>query len=512
MLLNSLLENVHRHPEKAAVCDERMTLSYGQLAAVAAYVARLIQGRTQQARVGIMLPACAAFAPVFFGTRWAHRTAVPLNFLLQPSDLQEIVKDAGFDLLITIRHFEKLATALPCGPVYIDDELARLARLKKWLGWLPRFLQPRQPPVPRFEPDELAALLYTSGTSGQPKGVMLSEKNLSSNARECIERARMDPDGAFLSCLPKFHSFGLTALLLAPMMVGATGHFHPRFNASAVAKTIRDLRITVFMAVPSMWNAMLRLKSVPADNFSSLKLAISGGEGLPVTVRDGYRERFNLDILEGYGLTETSPVVALNLPWANKPGTVGKPLASWQCRIIPDHGDQREISDHVPSLEALSPAPPGEIGELWLKGPCLTSGYLNKPELTRQAFSADGWFRTGDYCSIDSDGYLAIRGRKKEMLIIAGENVFPAEIEQVLAQHPAVAQVAVVGAMDPIRGETPIAFVVPQEDAELSAADLRDFARDRLAAYKLPGKYVIEADLPKGPTGKLLKRELRSRL
>ncbi|MFQ5491554.1 MAG: class I adenylate-forming enzyme family protein, partial [Phycisphaerae bacterium] len=281
-----------------------------------------------------------------------------------------------------------------------------------------------------------------------------------------------------------------------PVVLGAGVYAIARFNPSAALQAVHEQRISIMMAIPTMYAAMLRCKSAPDDALKSIYLAMSGGEPLPVTVAEGFEQRFGVKLLQGYGLTETAPVLSLCAPHAFRDGSVGRLIPGVDCRIVD------ESSQELPC---------GADGEIQVKGPGVMKGYHNHPQETAQVIDPDGWFRTGDIGRLDEDGYLYITGRKKEMMIVGGENVAPAEIENVLLQHDAVAQAAVIGTPDSSRGEVPVAFVTLQEGADPDRVNdhaLRTFARQRLAGYKVPRRVVITDDLPKGPTGKVLKRKL----
>ena len=449
---------------------------------------RVVADETPCERVGILLPASAAFPATLFGALWASKTVVPLNFLLSAGELQQVVLDAGIDTVFSVHHFEKLLRELPVQRVFLEDLALRrrvlLARLR------------RRPEAPKVRPSDTAVLLYTSGTSGAPKGVELTYGNLRHNCDACIEAARMDQNQIFLNVLPPFHAFGLTAMVLVPVVLGAAVYAIPRFNPAAALRAIREQKISIVMAVPSMYAAMLRKRSLPDDALASIYLAISGGELLPQAVAQGFEERFGVKLHQGYGLTETSPVVSLCAPHAYRYGSVGRLIPGFECRIVDARG---------------AALPPGQDGEVQVRGPCVMKGYYQRPEETAAVIDADGWLHTGDIGKLDADGYLFITGRKKEMMIVGGENVSLGEIESVLVGHPAVAEAAVIGVPDASRGEVPVAFVTLSADAQgkaVSEQDLHDFARRHLARHKVPHQIRIAHDLPRGPTGKVLKRKL----
>lgn len=485
MLVNALLESNQRTPKKLAVDDGIRSLTYRRLTLFAAVMRSIALRETRLDKVGIMLPASAAFPGTLFGTLWASKIAVPLNFLLSAEELAAVVTDAGLDLVLTIRHFRDLADKLPVRTLYLED----LALKRNILLAMFR----RLPPPPQVDPDATAVLLYTSGTMAEPKGVELTYANLHRNCLDTIHTLEIDAKHVFLNVLPPFHVFGLTCLSLVPVFLGSTVYAMPRFSPLGLVKTVEAKGITMMMAIPSMYAAVLKTKSARADSFRSLYMAVSGGEPLPDRVRRGFFDRFGVTLLEGYGLTETSPVVCANSVSASRERTVGRAIRNVELRIVSPDGPD---------------APTGQCGEILVKGPGVMKGYYRKPDETRSVIDPDGWFHTGDLGTLDPDGFLTITGRKKEMLIIGGENVFPREIEAALEEHEAVALAAVIGVPDESRGEAPVAFVDPEQGTSVTEQELRTFVRKSLAGFKVPKRVIIREDLPRGPTGKILKRRL----
>jgi long-chain acyl-CoA synthetase len=340
--------------------------------------------------------------------------------------------------------------------------------------------------------------MYTSGTSGLPKGVLLTYGNLQSDVDAAIQHAALQHQHVFLGVIPLFHSFGMTAMMLAPIQLGATIVYMARFSAVGALKAIREHKVSLMFGVPSMYAAMARLKGANPEDFANIYAMISGGEPLPQSLREAFKQRFGVLIYEGYGLTETSPVVTLNVPHSNRPGSVGKAVPGAEVKITDDNGNGLATE---------------QIGEIWLKGPMILKGYHNLPKETAVALTADGYFKTGDLGKIDADGFLHITGRKKEMIIIAGEKAYPREIEDALMAHPAVAEAAVLGKKDASRGEVIAAFIIPKEGQNPTPDELREFCRTHgLAQWKIPRDIQIVPDLPRSPTGKVLKRELAAKL
>lgn len=489
MLLEQLLEQGRKLGSKPAVDDGIRTLSFAQLALLSRVIRDVVERESRCERIGIMLPASGAFPAVLFGTFWAGRVAVPLNLLLSADELAGVVADAGLDVLFTVRPLESQASRLPARAIYLEDLPLKsrlfLAMLRRW------------PALPRPAANDTAVILYTSGTTARPKGVELTFSNIVRNATDSLAALHLDSSHRFLNVLPPFHVFGLTAGVLIPLFLGLTTVAMPRFNPLAMIRAIEAHKITATIAIPSMYAAMLKSKSARREQFATLKIAISGGEPLPDAIRTAFEQRFGVTLLEGYGLTETSPVISVCTPQANKPGTVGRPIPNVEVRIVGGDG------------QAL---PPGQEGEIRVRGPGVMKGYYRLPEETRKVIDGDGWFLTGDIGRFDAEGFLSITGRVKDMLIIGGENVAAREIEAALEAHPGVAQAAVIGVADDLRGEQAVGFVVPREGCEVAESDLRTFVKQSLAGFKVPKRIVVRAELPTGPTGKILKRKLKELL
>lgn len=489
MFLEKLLAATDTKADKLAVADPFRELSYGQLTTFAQVMRGIITKESTCERVGIVMPGSSAFVGTLFGCMWAGRVAIPLNFLLQPAELEKVVRDSGIDLILTVDHFREQVEALGVKTVYLEK-----AGLKR------KFLFSKiksTPTVPTVAEDQTAVILYTSGTSGEPKGVELSFGNLMSNCRDSVAHARIDREHVLLSVLPPFHVFGLTAMTLLPIWLGMTVHYLPRFNPLATVRTIEQKRISIMMAIPSMYTAIQRVKRASKESFESIYLALSGGEPLQASTAQAFEEKFAVRINEGYGLTETSPVVSMNMPWDFTAGAVGKVIPNCEVRIASPDG---------------AALPANQDGEIQIKGPGVMKGYYRRAEETAAVMAEGGWFKTGDQGRLDDAGFLSITGRLKEMMIVGGENVFPREIESVLEQHPSVEEVAVIGQPDSSRGEVPVAFVIPAEGVEADENELRSLCRERLASFKVPRRIHIRADLPRGPTGKIFKRQLKEYL
>ncbi len=490
MLLEPLLAHAAQTPDDIAVIDDTGTYTYQQVAGAAAGLGRYLSTKTSAANVGLLLPASAGFVASFYGTLLAGKSVVPINFLLGERETNHVITDSEIDTIITI---PLLAGKIKNERINVID----ITQLPKPPAFMMKMLLSQARP-PEKTADDTAVVMYTSGTSGLPKGVVLTYGNLQSDVDAAIEHARLEHRHRFLGVIPLFHAFGMTAMMIAPLQLGATVIYLARFSAVGTLNAIREHGVSLLFAVPSMLAAIAHLKNAGPEDFKSIYAMISGGEPLPAALRERFLERFGLTIYEGYGLTETSPVISLNTPQSYRTGSVGKPLPRVDVRITDENGNT--VSQE-------------QSGEVWLRGPMVMKGYYHLPKESEEALTADHFFKTGDLGKIDADGFLYITGRKKELIIVAGEKASPREIEEVLVRHPAVLEAAVVGKKDPGRGEIVVAFVIPREGQEIKTDQLRDFCREQgLPQWKIPREITVEIDLPRSPTGKVLKRVLTERV
>ncbi len=482
-----ILRRLLTRPAEVAAIDDLRPWRRVELLIAASHLADRLAETSRSRTVGVLLPT-GAFFPIAALASWmAGKVVVPLNYLLKPGELQYVVDDCGCDTIIAVQPMLDYLGEPPRGP--------RIQRLED--------IQFRALPEPRWPSfagcfgsrDELAVLLYTSGTSGKPKGVMLSHQNITANIQQCVEWAQFGHRDVILGVLPQFHSFGFTVLTMLPLTVGCRAVYAAKFVPQNIVRLLRHHRPTAFIAIPSMYNALLSVKSAEAEDFASLRYIVSGGEPLPRPVAERFHERFGVRICEGYGLTETAPVTNWCRPWDYRAGSVGQPIPRVIERIV-DPATGRELG-------------PNQDGEVRIGGPQLMKGYFNLPEESAAAFDERGHLRTGDMGRFSDDGHLSITGRIKEMLIIAGENVFPREIEEVLDAHPAVAASGVVGKADPVRVEIPVAFVEFREGMTATEAELRAFCRGRIAPYKVPAEIRVLPALPRNGTGKVMRRVLK---
>ncbi len=482
----ALASSFLRRPKHVFITDDRRDYRGIDLLVMGMHIADLVEQTSGKPTVGLLVPMSGAMGAACFGVWAAGRTAVPLNYLLDEPTLNYVVADCGCDLIIASRKLiEHLGFVPKCKKiVYLEDMNFRSLPTPRW---------------PRATvPSETAVVLYTSGTSGKPKGVMLSHRNLLSNAQQMHAHIGVRSDDVFMGVLPQFHSFGLTGLTIVPMLFGCKVVYTARFMPKKIIELMRAHRPTIYLAIPSMYNALMTVKSALPEDFDSLRLVISGGEPLPADVRERFEAKFHKPIVEGYGLTETAPVTHVLMPQEQRPGTVGRPVPGLE-QIIVDPATQRVLGTNTD-------------GELRMRGPNIMKGYLGLEEETAGVFDEEGFFKTGDMAQIDDEGFLRITGRIKEMMIVGGENVFPREIEEVLNAHPSVHDSGVIGQQDPMRGEVPVAFVEASEDATPDPDELVRWCREKLPGYKVPRKVVVIEALPRNATGKIMRRLLRPEL
>lgn len=499
-------------PNREAVVFGDTRLTYAQLLAAASQVANgLVKlGLKPGDHVALSCPNVPWFPIACYGVFLAGGAVVPLNVLCKRREIAFNLDDsdarfflcfegnaslpmaeegaAGFSEVDTCEHLV-IITADPAAPNPAADIKESLT-----LGQLMHGQSPTIEYVPR-KPEDIAILLYTSGTTGTPKAAELTHANLVINATEIRRLLKFTPEERILAVLPLFHSFGMTVVMNAGFSAGGTIVLHPRFEPGPVLDVMAREKVTTFCGVPTMYWALLQQKPEriePARD--ALRLCISGGAALPLEVLRGFEKAFDVPILEGYGLSETSPVACFNLlEIERKPGSIGIPLYGVHMRVVDEAG---------------ADVPTGEIGEVIIRGYNVMNGYYKKPEATAKVMR-DGWFHTGDVGKIDEDGYFYIVDRTKDMIIRGGFNVYPREVEETLATHPAVNLCAVVGIPHKSHGEEVKAFVLPNEGVECSEKELVAWCKENMASYKYPRQVEFRDALPMSATGKILKRELR---
>jgi long-chain acyl-CoA synthetase len=492
-LAAAFANSVKKRPEKIALFWGDREYSYAQLSDQTNWVSNHLRtelGVNPGDRVGLWLKNCPEFVGSLFGILHAGAVAVPINNFLKPDEVNYILNDAGIDVLITDEELGSHSHALVGARPKLD--LLRVEAFNKLPAHNGKAHPHSTPPGNHTSQKDLAVLIYTSGTTGRPKGAMLSHGNLLHNVESCrivLQTVELD---RFAVLLPLFHSYMLTVGLLLPLLVGGSivlvKSLHPVRN---VLQEILERQATVLPAIPQFYRSMVNA-SIPVP--LPLRLCVSGAAPLPVQVLNEFEAKFHIPLIEGYGLSEASPVVTKNpLDGTRKAGSIGLPIAHVEVSIQDDSG--RLLG-------------PNEVGELCVRGGNVMMGYWNKPEETAKAVR-NGWLLTGDIGYQDEEGYFFITDRKKDMLLVNGINVYPREIEEVMYQFPGVKEAAVIGKPDSRKGEQPVAFVAANDGQLVEEAALRHFLRKRLADYKVPRRVVILPALPRNATGKILKTALR---
>jgi long-chain acyl-CoA synthetase len=489
-LAKNLTDTTRAHAERVAVRVDNTAMTYRALDEASARVAGLLHERGLEpgARVGIMMPNVAEVPVVYYGVLRAGGVVVPMNPLLKGREVAYYLGDSGSGLIFAWHAFEAEARR---GAEQAGAELVVVDAVG-----FPDLLASASPEyrVADTGDQDTAVILYTSGTTGQPKGAELTHGNLISNtevARTDIVRA--GPDDVIFGGLPLFHVFGQTVALNVAVAAGACLTLLPRFDAGHALRILAGHRVTVFEGVPTMYVALLHQPDRADHDTSALQMCISGGAALPVEVLRGFEAAFGVPVLEGYGLSETSPIASFNHPGRDrKPGSIGTPIRDVQMRVVDE-------ADHE--------VPQGQVGEIVIHGPNVMKGYWQRPDATAEAVR-EGWFHTGDLAQVDEDGYFYIVDRKKDLIIRGGYNIYPREIEEVLYEHPAVAEAAVIGLPHPALGEEVGAAVALKPGAAVSPEELRDYVKSQVAAYKYPRHVWLVEALPKGATGKLQKRDI----
>ena len=498
-LLDLLTESAGRVPERPAFVFRDRRVSYAELQQTALRLAgRLMAMGVRRAdRVIMMLPNVPEFGVAYFGILAAGGTVVPLNPLLKAEEVRYALEDSGATAMLGLQVSSPLLEAA-------QRDLARRIPLLV-LDAVPASPEALDPDtvepsgrtaggdLPRLDAQDVAACLYTSGTTGRPKGALLTHSNLLANVQSFHEVLRVGEGEVFLAVLPLFHAYGGTVLLLEPLSVGATIVLEPRFVPELVLRAIAEHRVGFFAGVPSMYAVLASLPR-PSLDFSAWRVCISGGAPLPAAVLEAFEAKYGVRIHEGYGPTECAPVLTVNPPGGmRKVGSVGPALPRVEMRIVDEQGN---------------PLPQGAVGEIAARGPNVMQGYLNRPDETAEVLR-DGWYHTGDLGRVDQDGYYYVVDRKKDLILVGGLNVYPREVELILADHPAVAEAVVIGIPDPVRGEVPRGLVILKDGQQVGARELLHWCRQRLANYKVPRTISIVAELPRTATGKVLKSALR---
>ncbi len=467
-----------KNPTNIAFVDNVASYTYGQFDEyVNRYTAVLAaQGIQKGDMVGILLHNCTEYIITFFALTRLGAVMVPINYMFSETEIEYIVKDANLKCIhssrevnvscpvISYMDIRKAADALPSNPGQNDYQ---------------------------GDSDDTVAIIYTSGTTGHPKGAMLTHTNFLSNMDDLVTTYGFTESDRFIGVLPLYHCFGFTAAALLTLSSGASTYLLKTFNPGEVVRTIMEQKLTILILVPPMYLLFTQMKN--PDAFKSVRMAIAGGAALPKAIAEAFEDTYGLPVVEGYGLSEATAVVSANRPDNHKFYSIGLPLHHIKVKTVKADGSLCKT---------------GEIGELLVQAPNVMKGYLNLPEETAKTIK-DGWLCTGDMAYLDQEGFLYIVDRVKDMINLNGENIYPREIENQLYMHPDIAEVAVVGRHDPLRGEVVWAYVVMKEGRELVASELRSFLKGKLATFKIPRGFTALESLPKNSTGKILKRLLR---
>ncbi|WP_177178607.1 long-chain fatty acid--CoA ligase [Paenibacillus sp. PDC88] len=520
-----LVTSAQKFPHRPAMYFMGKSISYKRLLMLSYQMANVLRGLGVKKgdRVAIMLPNCPQVVIAYYGTLLIGGVAVMTNPLYMERELAHQMKDSGAKIIITLDTFysrvENIVQETEIKHTIVTGVKDYLPLIKKWLYPIKAKKEGPLPVVPynnqvhsftkliniaAADPilesvdakEELAQLQYTGGTTGVPKGVMLTHMNLIANTIQSGNWCHQVEDGKerYLAALPCFHVFGLTCVLNQAIYRAGLMILVPKFEVNMILNLIRKKKPTLFPGAPTMYIALINHPRIKEYDLSSINACISGSAALPVEVQDTFEEMTKGRLIEGYGLTEASPVTHANPIWGRrKIGTIGIPFPDTDARVIhPETGEEMPV---------------GEPGELIVKGPQVMKGYWGRPEETFETIR-NGWLFTGDMATMDEEGYFTIIDRKKDMIIASGFNIYPREIEEVLYEHPSVKEAVVVGMKDSYRGESVKAYIVLKDGAEPDPASLEQFCRSQLAAYKVPRQYVFRESLPKTMVGKVLRRKL----
>jgi long-chain acyl-CoA synthetase len=475
-------------PERTALKLDDVQLSYEDLDRRAARVAGFLRARGVQPgdRIALMAPNVPEFAILYYGVLSAGAVVVPMNTQLKRREIAYYLDDSEAKLIFAwatcAEEVIAAQTATEC-VTFCSGELELI------MGYA---VPPRE--AAERQESDTAVILYTSGTTGRPKGAELTHGNLARNAEVARHLFSLNDKSVFLGVLPLFHSFGQTCALNATIAAGGTLTLVSRFQPDKVLRVIERDRVDVFAGVPTMYSALLLEAQQLSYDVASLRVCISGGAALPVELLRSFEAELDCIILEGYGLSETSPIASFNHPdRPRKAGSIGTPIRGVEMQIVDEQG---------------KPLPRGSVGEIVIRGHNVMKGYWRRPDATAEAISPDGWFHSGDIGRVDEEGYYFIVDRKKDLIIRGGFNVYPRELEEILYQHPAVREAAVVAVPHPTLGEEVGAAVVVKSGARVSSDELRGFVKGQVAAYKYPRHIWFVDELPKTATGKILKRSI----
>lgn len=512
-LSSQLHETAKRLPQKPAYYFMDQSSTYAELdGAITKFASGLEKlGVKKGDHIGLLLGNSPFFVIGMYGALRLGATVIPINPIYTPDEIGYILNNGDVNTIIALDLMVPLAEnvhhALPKVENYIICEtpqgkeanvdvtqLSVYPKLKSFTNVLASGELSFH--GPELDEDDVAVILYTSGTTGKPKGAMLTHKNLYSNARDVGIYLHMNEDDRVITTLPMFHVFCMTVSLNAPLLSGATILIDPKFSPKEIFRLAKKYEPTVFAGVPTMYNFLYQYPDGDPKDLNSLRLCISGGAAMPVALLKSFEEKFNVMISEGYGLSEASPVTCFNpLDRPRKAGSIGQSIVHVENKVVNELGEE---------------VPPGQSGELIVRGPNVMKGYYKMPEETA-ATIRNGWLYTGDMATMDDEGYFYIVDRKKDLIIVGGYNVYPREVEEVLYNHPEIIEVAVIGVPDPNQGEAVRAYVV-KKNPSLTEEDVLAYCREHLAKYKVPSAIEFLEELPKNTTGKILRRALKEQV
>jgi long-chain acyl-CoA synthetase len=501
---------VEEHRGKTALSFYRTTFEFGRLQALVEKMAASLSasGVEKGDRVALMLPNCPQYVVSFFATVKLGAIVTQINPMYVEREIEHILNDSGAETIVVYADmYERVKDVLPdtnLKTVIVVDFEGEPEGLGAGHRSFGDFLTTDTDPAPEVDIDpaeDVAALQYTGGTTGESKGAMLTHRNLVANVQQTIDVFVRDPaqftGRRCVGALPFFHIYGLTCVMLFGIKLGIEQVLLPRFEVNEALAVFENDRPTMFSGVPTMYMALLASGAdLRKHHLHDVQIFNSGGSALPVNLKRSFEEKVGKPLFEGYGLSEASPVTHNNPPFLGQgsEGSIGIPIPSTDARVVDVETGETEL-------------PVGESGELIIKGPQVMKGYLNLPDETAETLK-DGWLYTGDVAKMDESGYFYIVDRKKDMIVASGYNVYPREIEEVLFEHPDVAEAVAIGVADEYRGESVKAFVVKRSGARATEEDVLAFCKERLAAYKTPKAVEFREELPKSAVGKLLRRVL----
>jgi long-chain acyl-CoA synthetase len=509
-LSSQLHETAGKCADKPAYYFMGKSSTYSELdASISKFASGLEKlGVKQGDHIALMLGNSPHFVISLYGALRLGVTVIPINPIYTADEIGYILKNGDVKAVVAldmaIPLAEKMHTLLPLVENYIYCEtgstpgnlesLSIYLKLKSFTSILASGDESFHGPEPKD--DDVAIILYTSGTTGKPKGAMLTHKNLYSNAKDSGDYLKMNIEDRVITALPMFHVFCLTVALNAPLLSGATVLIVPKFSPREIFKLAKDYHATVFAGVPTMYNFLYQFPEGNPEDLQTLRLCISGGASMPVALLKNFEQKFNVLISEGYGLSEASPVTCFNpLDRPRKPGSIGTSILHVENKVVDELGEE---------------VPVGHVGELIVRGPNVMKGYYKMPEETGAALK-DGWLYTGDMARVDEEGYFYIVDRKKDLIIVGGYNVYPREVEEVIYNHPDIVEVAVLGVPDPNQGEAVASYVV-SKNPNLTVEQLLAYCKEHLAKYKVPSVIEFIDELPKNTTGKILRMALKAQV